>query len=178
MMAGMYFRTSCLTCTLAPLTPTVAVSSSSNIICSGNQAILTASGAGTYTWNTTATTSSIVVSPTTTTSCTVYGSNPQGCGSAIFTQSVSLCAGLTEYSIDHQIKIYPNPSKGIFKIELVEKIENLEIVIYNSIGELVYKQVIKEGLNTIDVSKFSPGYYQGIITEKGKQVYREKLIVE
>jgi PKD repeat protein len=52
-------------------TPIVSVTSST--ICSGSAAILTASGAVTYNWNNSATTSSISVSPTVTTSYTVTG---------------------------------------------------------------------------------------------------------
>ncbi len=65
-------------------TPTVAVNNAT--ICSGNPAILTASGATTYSWSTTATTSSISVTPTTTTVYTVTGSNP-GCSN---TKTVSV----------------------------------------------------------------------------------------
>ncbi len=181
-LAGMYFRTSCLTCTVAqttpPNTPTLSITTSSNLICSGNTVTLTASGASTYSWSNGSNNSAIVVSPTTTTTYWVYTNNANGCSNAIITQSVSLCTGIHENSMVHQIKLYPNPSKGIFKIEVNEKIENPEIVIYNAIGQLVYKQIIKEGINTIDISKFSSGYYHGIITESGKQIYHEKLIME
>ncbi len=57
-------------------TPTVAVNSST--ICSGNSAVLTASGATSYSWNSGATTTSISVSPTTTTNYTVIGTS-SGC---------------------------------------------------------------------------------------------------
>ncbi len=52
--------------------PTVSISSPSTI-CSGQTATLTASGATSYTWNTGATTSSIIDNPTTTTTYTVTG---------------------------------------------------------------------------------------------------------
>lgn len=57
--------------------PTVTVSSST--ICVGSAATLTASGATTYSWNTGATTSSIVVTPGTTTNYVVTGTNGFGC---------------------------------------------------------------------------------------------------
>ncbi len=59
--------------------PTVVVSSSSSSICIGSSAVLTASGSTTYSWNTGATTSSISVTPTVTTSYTVVGSVAGGC---------------------------------------------------------------------------------------------------
>ncbi|MES2762933.1 MAG: zinc-dependent metalloprotease family protein [Bacteroidota bacterium] len=57
-------------------TPTVAVNSST--MCSGNSAVLTASGATTYNWSTSASTASISVSPATTTNYTVTGTS-NGC---------------------------------------------------------------------------------------------------
>jgi hypothetical protein len=60
-------------------TPTVGVNSSQSIICSGSSAILTASGAITYTWSNALNTASITVSPTTATTYTVNGSNANGC---------------------------------------------------------------------------------------------------
>lgn len=69
--------TSSLTKTISvAIQPTVALSTSTNNFCSGiTNATLTASGASTYSWNTTATTSVIVVSPTIATTYTVTGSN-------------------------------------------------------------------------------------------------------
>ncbi len=57
-------------------TPTISVNSAT--ICSGTSTNLIASGATTYSWNTGATTSSISVSPTSTTNYTVIGTVP-GC---------------------------------------------------------------------------------------------------
>lgn len=57
-------------------TPTVTVNSST--LCSGGSATLTASGASTYSWNTGATTSSIIPTPTITTNYTVTGTS-SGC---------------------------------------------------------------------------------------------------
>ncbi len=56
--------------------PVVSVNSST--ICSGNSAALNATGATTYSWNTTATTNSISVSPTSTTNYSVTGTT-NGC---------------------------------------------------------------------------------------------------
>lgn len=56
-------------------TPTVNVSTSANAICTGGNATLTAFGASTYSWNTSATNSIIVVSPTVNTTYTVTGYN-------------------------------------------------------------------------------------------------------
>lgn len=70
-------------------TPTVAVNNAT--VCTGNAVTLTASGATTYSWNTSATTASISVSPTTTTLYTVTGTST-GCSN---TKTVSVTANTT-----------------------------------------------------------------------------------
>ncbi|MBA3663653.1 MAG: T9SS type A sorting domain-containing protein [Bacteroidetes bacterium] len=69
--------------------PVVSVSGT-NSVCAGLTASLTASGASTYTWNTSATTSSISITPSVTTSYTVSGTNANGCSnSAVQTVTVN-----------------------------------------------------------------------------------------
>ncbi|MDO9001135.1 MAG: GEVED domain-containing protein [Bacteroidota bacterium] len=68
-------------------TPTVILTASQPSICSGNSVNLTATGATSYTWNTTATTNSISVTPSVTTSYTVIGENTPGCSD---TQTVTI----------------------------------------------------------------------------------------
>jgi hypothetical protein len=67
--------------------PSIAIVSSPSVICSGSSSTLTASGATSYTWNTSATTNSISVSPVSTTIYTVSGKNAAGC---MNTKTVSL----------------------------------------------------------------------------------------
>ncbi|MBA3665119.1 MAG: T9SS type A sorting domain-containing protein [Bacteroidetes bacterium] len=64
-------------------------------ICAGNSATLSASGASTYTWNTGANASSIVVTPTTNTTYNVTGSSGACTGSNVATVNVSASAALT-----------------------------------------------------------------------------------
>ena len=59
--------------------PSVTASASSTTVCIGSTATLTATGATTYTWSTGATTSSILVTPSITTTYTVTGANGAGC---------------------------------------------------------------------------------------------------
>ncbi|MBI3501021.1 MAG: PKD domain-containing protein [Bacteroidetes bacterium] len=66
--------------TLVVSNPNVTISvSPSATICNGSNVTLTASGGSTYSWNTGATTASIVTSPTSNTTYTVTGTNAIGC---------------------------------------------------------------------------------------------------
>jgi len=59
--------------------PILAVTANADKICWGNSAILTAEGASTYTWSTNETVSSVTVSPTSSVTYTVVGTNSNNC---------------------------------------------------------------------------------------------------
>ncbi len=59
--------------------PNIVIAVSNTLICSGDSAILTASGANSYTWNTGATISSISVTPLNTLTYSVSGTGNNGC---------------------------------------------------------------------------------------------------
>jgi hypothetical protein len=139
-------------------TPTVSAVSNSSLICNGQTATLTATGATTYTWNTTATTSIIAVSPTVNTTYTVTGSSANGCNNvATITQNVSACTGLLANNNSvSAISVYPNPSTGIFTID-AESATN--IIIVDVLGKVIYKQNLADGKHTINLSNFNNGLY-------------------
>ncbi len=70
--------------------PTIAVSGS-NILCTGDSTILTASGGVSYVWSTTATTNTISVTPSSSTTYTVVGMDANGCTNTT-TYSVTVSA--------------------------------------------------------------------------------------
>lgn len=78
--------------TLPCAAPTVAISSSTTEICSGNVVTLTGSGANTYTWSNGQTSTTTVVSPTATTVYTLSGSSIPGCNS---TETIAITVTLT-----------------------------------------------------------------------------------
>ncbi|HBG71104.1 MAG: hypothetical protein A2W93_02630 [Bacteroidetes bacterium GWF2_43_63] len=72
------------------VSPTVSVSATASSICTGGSSTLTASGATSYAWSTGASTTSITVFPTSTTTYTVTGDNGTSCnGTATITIAVS-----------------------------------------------------------------------------------------
>lgn len=81
----------CLTVSAAP---SVSINGS-HTLCAGSPLVLTASGANSYSWNTGATTSTLVVSPSTNTVYQVYGSNSGGCGSDTASYAVNVIANPT-----------------------------------------------------------------------------------
>jgi hypothetical protein len=160
--------------------PTVnAVSSETNVLCIGQSATLTASGAVNYVWNTSATTAVIAVSPSTTTSYTVTGTDANGCSNeAAITQSVSACTGILDSSADGNFAaVYPNPANDKIMVELNQKTSSTRVVIVNSIGQTVYSNTAPELSFEVNVKELPYGVYfikvlEGISVKETKKLIK------
>ena len=76
----------------------------------------------------------------------------------------------------YPITIYPNPSKGIYNIDLSQVKEPSTITIYNVLGELVYSKLLApQTENQIDISDLTNGYYIARIKNESLDTNR-KLI--
>jgi hypothetical protein len=156
--------------------PAVTAVSNTTLICSGSSATLTASGAISYTWNTTATTTAVVISPSVTTSYTVTGSGANGCKNTItITQSVSACAGINANQLSNTIiSVYPNPSNGEFTIS-TDSDMNLSII--NNLGQVVKEISINSSNNyNASVSNLANGIYF-VVGKNNDQLISQKIIV-
>jgi hypothetical protein len=142
--------------------PTVMATTNSTLLCVGQTASLTASGATSYTWNTNATTTVIAVSPTTTTVYTVTGVTANGCSNiATVTQSVSSCAGIQNVasSASANTLIYPNPTSGILNIDLGNATDNVKIEIMNALGQVVLSETTSTQYILINIAHLDNGIY-------------------
>jgi hypothetical protein len=159
--------------------PVVNAVTSASIICAGQTSTLTASGASTYTWNTSSNSAAINVTPTTTTNYTVTGTNSNGClNSTVITQSVTICTGITNNTNNSIVGIYPNPNNGMFNVEFSNSNSTSEIVIMNMIGQKVYTQTIVLGTNNINANGLSKGIYHYVILQNKEVTTNGKLIIE
>ena len=160
--------------------PTVTASSASSVICGPpyqQTVTITAGGASTYTWNTTAISNSISVSPSVTTTYTVIGTDANGCNNTTtITQSVSACTGLQQLGVESwEFAVYPNPNNGEFTIS-VTGLEKMPLVeIYNTIGKLVFKDVLTSEKNTFNTNLAAGIYFINLI-DNGKIISTKKLI--
>jgi hypothetical protein len=146
--------------TVNPL-PIVSANTSNSIICGPpyqGTAILTGSGANTYTWNSTATTVTIAVSPSVTTSYTLTGTDVNGCmNSAAITQSVSTCTGIEQLFTNNELNIYPNPFHD--KLYIISDGRKHQLQIYNAIGALIFESLIESEKTEIGLSNQPNGIY-------------------
>ncbi|MES2514036.1 MAG: T9SS type A sorting domain-containing protein, partial [Bacteroidota bacterium] len=121
--------------------PILMVSTTNTLMCSGETATLSVTGATSYTWSTTETTADIAVSPTTQTTYTVDGTDGNGCSNVTtFTQDVSLCTGIAQASNASAVmlSVYPNPNHGSFT---VKSDIDMELQVINALGQVI--QVIQ-----------------------------------
>jgi len=149
--------------TVHPL-PVIIASTNNSIICGPpyqGTATINASGASTYTWNTSATSASISVSPSVTTTYTVNGTSAAGCtNTATFTQSVSACTSVLSIAAEtSEISVYPNPFNSIFTVQLITNGIPAQIDVYNSIGQLVHSETTDKEKTEINLNQLPSGIY-------------------
>ncbi|MBK7311868.1 MAG: T9SS type A sorting domain-containing protein [Bacteroidia bacterium] len=150
-------------------TNSVSIASSNSLICEGSTAILTASGASSYTWNTSSNSTSIVVSPSVNTQYVVTGVIGACISTFSFTQLVDPCTAMSESTHSNEFAAFPNP----FSSELnFASNDEIEICITNIVGHIVKKSVFHRK-GSIDTSEFPNGiYYVSFKTEKETKVLK------
>ena len=83
--------------------------------------------------------------------------------------------GIEETIYTNAVNIYPNPSNGIITIEAADAVN--EIMIYNALGALVYKNKPSQLINTIDLKSFGEGIYFVNVRLGDNSYYTGKAIV-
>lgn len=117
--------------------PTVSAVPTRSFMCAKENNTLTASGANTYSWSTSATTPTISITSTVVTTLlyTVTGIDANGCSNSFqFQVKVNGCSGLNENTNTAGLSVYPNPNNGQFVIE-TEADEVLRVT--NELGQVV-----------------------------------------
>ena len=156
--------------------PNVSIVNSPSVLCTGQVATLTASGANTYTWNNSSNSNPILVSPGTTTVYTVNGTDANGCvNSYSITQTVSTCAGINEnVSENNLFHLYPNPNNGEFYIYTKA---NMMLTITNVLGERTHIIMCNENeLNKVQIDSLSSGIYF-ISGEYNNTMVKQKIVL-
>lgn len=65
--------------------------------------------------------------------------------------------GVQDYNYKSSISVYPNPNMGIFRLQSQQEIGSISI--YNTLGELLLQQNIKENATSIDIASKPSGIY-------------------
>ena len=86
--------------------------------------------------------------------------------------------GINELQTSGEIKIYPNPSKGIFRISTNSNQTLKDIIVYDVLGNIIYQQLKeKETTVTIDLSAHAKGVYFVKVIEDTR-VSLSKVVLE
>jgi hypothetical protein len=90
------------------------------------------------------------------------------------TVSVSLCTSVSQLVLNNSFEIYPNPVNDIINISATG-VFNYDVVIYNTVGEVVLTHHNRGESATIFTSDLAAGiYYIRLITEYG--IVTKKII--
>jgi PKD repeat protein len=147
--------------TILKMGPTIGITGKT-IICSGQSAMLTATGAATYSWKPVVgqiiTTSTAALSPTVSSTYTLTGLDTiSGCSAVkVITVSVSQCLGNDEEISSPELFIYPNPTDGVFTLE---NSVNEKISLTDQFGSVLFERTYEAGQHTIDLKDLSDGVY-------------------
>ncbi len=157
--------------TVNPL-PTINISTTNTLLCSGETSTLSVLGANSYTWSNSSNGTDIIVTPSITTNYSVTGVDANGCSNnSVFTQSVSVCTGIQEAKANlNSALAFPNPNNGEFTIQS----QMADVVsLTNELGQLIEMIELNQQNNfSYKVSQLSNGIYFLV----GKTV-KQKVIV-
>ena len=138
--------------------PTISIAGNT-LICAGQTANLIANGANTYSWSNNISGPLITVSPSTTISYTVTGTNTLGsCFSIkVVTVSISPCIDVAEQENSSQsLEISPNPCLNTLTIQI--KVAS-KIILYNQLGCIVKEVFFQAGKHYLDIEDLVTGLY-------------------
>jgi len=171
-VTGTYTLTGCSSTAASSVTvnslPSLSVVTTNTLLCTGETATLSVSGASTYTWSTTENTADVAVTPSVQTTYTVDGTDGNGCvNTTTIMQDVSLCTGIATLANNNSvISVYPNPNNGLFVIELTS---SSKVTVMNALGQEVVKETFEAGKHNLDIQNEANGVYFVKVIENNKQ---------
>ena len=88
-----------------------------------------------------------------------------------------IISAVNEKWLKNAVKIYPNPSGGVFNIEWNENIRELQFSVYDALGRTMFTSGVLKEVRFSEYFDFVPGLYWIEIRQKESQLY-SKWIVE
>jgi hypothetical protein len=111
--------------------------------------------------------------------CTVTGAN--GCSESVCVL-VTNTTGVQQLSVGSgRLSVYPNPSNGLFTIQLPDNSGQSSVEIYNVLGQNLLKQTLSstQENNTINLRDKSAGvYFYRVVTNDGGLIGEGKIVIE
>lgn len=76
-----------------------------------------------------------------------------------------------------EFSAYPNPATTDFNVQLTTNGADVDLMVYNILGETVMNEKLFDGLNNINIEGLNNGVYFYSIARNGKAIETKKLIV-
>lgn len=164
--------------TVNPL-PVISYSLSNPILCAEETGTITLSGANTFSLNAGSIATAFTIQPLTTTLYTVTGTDLNGCKNTVsITQSVNICTGIQSADAKPLSAVaFPNPSKGIFDLHIINTTKAAEYMIVNLNGNILKRGKSDSAQVQLDLTEYANGFYY-VIVKSDDQVFTFKLIKE
>lgn len=155
--------------------PVLGIIQPNPVICEGTSAVLTATGATTYSWSSGQSSAQVTVSPAANTVYTVTGNNQSCASTATIMQNVTVCTSIQDASLEHALSVYPNPFRSELNLKNSSDSE-LSIRISDALGKTVYSGVLKgNSSGNITTSELGNGIYI-LQLSNGSQSHTRKLV--
>ena len=97
-------------------------------------------------------------------------------GSVIETTNLHMPTSGVSSNIINKIKVYPNPSNGIFSVQILS-LSNADLYIYDMFGRKILKKKLTSKTNNIDISNFKEGVYL-MSVKINDQIIQKKLVLK
>lgn len=154
--------------------PNVTANASDDSLCIGDQVTLTGGGAASYNWNN-GVTDGIAFSPSVTQNYLVTGTDINGCvNTDTVTVVVISCIGLDDLIVNEVLTVYPNPSSGLFQMQVKKEVQ---ITVYSIDGKYIQNMRLNPGSQLLNLENEASGVYILYISTTDGQ-YRMKLTKE
>lgn len=160
------------------INPTVTAAASPSNICKGQNSVIDAGGASTYTWAAPSSTvaPSLTVTPSADQTYTVTGTDVNGCtGSRTVLVKVTGCVGIATNALNtSNMLVYPNPSNGIVNIQADV---NMDLTVINELGQPVRSLKLNDANSRqVTVDGLAAGIYFVISTDRSLSV-KQKIVI-
>lgn len=156
-----------ITIAFDPLTICAGYSGPINPVVTGGTSVYT------YSWSTGAMSTGILVSPTITTTYTLYITDGNGCmNSSAATVTVSNCTSILKHEAEIELSVYPNPFED--RIYINSKRDFDEVLITDMAGKIILS--VKPDIKYIDTKNLAIGVYFLTIEKDNKSLGSRRII--
>jgi type IX secretion system substrate protein len=90
-----------------------------------------------------------------------------------------VATGLSDPYFATDVKVFPNPSNGVFNVSMTGVSDRTRLEVYNMFGQIVNQSTLEQSNTQINMTGVAKGIYlYKVMTEEGQSIYSGKLIIQ